>query len=78
MAAYDLEKAAKTLTKESLKTRIPTLWRYAEVLPVENERKPHFTRRRFYAAAKSGKSGRKIDLPNLYIKDESPNPTQKF
>ena len=36
MAAYDLEKAAQTLTKESLKTRIPTLWRYAEVLPVEN------------------------------------------
>ena len=36
LVRYDLEKAAQTLTKESLKTRESTLWRYREVLPVEN------------------------------------------
>jgi threonine synthase len=36
LVRYDLEKAAVTLTKESLKTRRANLWRYAEVLPVEN------------------------------------------
>jgi threonine synthase len=38
LCEYDLEKAAATLTRESLKTRINSLWRYAEVLPVENEK----------------------------------------
>ena len=33
-AQYDLGKAARTLTKESLVGRERSLWRYAEVLPV--------------------------------------------
>ena len=37
LVRYDLEKAAQSLTKESLKTRPQNLWRYAEVLPVENQ-----------------------------------------
>ena len=36
LVRYDLEKAAQTLTKDSLKTRESSLWRYREVLPVEN------------------------------------------
>src|SRR6266550_6307064 len=36
LVRYDLEKAAKTLTKESLQTRESSLWRYREVLPVKN------------------------------------------
>ena len=36
MVAYDLGKAAATLTKESLAGRVSTLWRYEEVLPVED------------------------------------------
>ena len=34
LVRYDLAKAAETLTKESLKTRVSSLWRYREVLPV--------------------------------------------
>src|SRR5437660_10248535 len=33
LARYDLRRAAATLTLENLKTRLRTLWRYAEVLP---------------------------------------------
>ena len=36
LVRYDLAKASETLTKESLRTRPENLWRYAEVLPVEN------------------------------------------
>src|SRR5687768_7275701 len=36
LVRYDLEKAAETLTPESLKTRESSLWRYKEVLPVED------------------------------------------
>ena len=35
-AKYDLEKASKTLTKESLKSRVNSMWRYIEVMPVLN------------------------------------------
>ena len=35
-AKYDLEKASETLTKQSLKSRVNSMWRYIEVMPVIN------------------------------------------
>jgi threonine synthase len=78
MVAYDLEKAAETLTKESLKSRIPTLWRYAEVLPVEKQENQISLGEGFTPLHKAGNLGAKYGLKNLYIKDESLNPTQSF
>ena len=37
LVRYDLERAQKTLTKESLASRRSDLWRYREVLPVDND-----------------------------------------
>src|SRR5690348_16443680 len=37
LVRYDLEQAARTLTKQSLPARRADLWRYREVLPVEND-----------------------------------------
>ena len=37
LVRYDFERAARSLTKESLKQRHPDLWRYREVLPVERD-----------------------------------------
>ena len=36
LARYDLPRAAATLTPEALRGRPPTLWRYAEMLPVRD------------------------------------------
>jgi threonine synthase len=36
LVRYDLEKAAQTMTKESLPSRESSLWRYREVLPVSD------------------------------------------
>ena len=33
---YDLEHVARSLTKESLQQRYPSMWRYKELLPVRN------------------------------------------
>ena len=33
---YDLEHVARTLTKEALQARYPSMWRYKELLPVRN------------------------------------------
>lgn len=35
LARYDLETAKRTLTPAALRDRPATLWRYAEVLPVQ-------------------------------------------
>src|SRR5215211_6317065 len=37
-ARYDLDRIRQTFRPESLRGREPTLWRYAEVLPVRQER----------------------------------------
>ncbi len=78
MVEYDLEKASQTLTKESLKAQVSTLWRYAEVLPVENKSNQLSLGEGWTPLQKAETLGAKYDLKNLYIKDESLNPTQSF
>ena len=79
LVRYDLDAAAKTLTCESLKPRESNLWRYREVLPVENADNivslgegwtPLFKVDRLAA-------GLPVKL-DLFIKDEGQNPTQSF
>ena len=37
LVRYDLSRSKVTLTRESLANRRPDMWRYREVLPVEND-----------------------------------------
>ncbi len=78
LVAYDLETAAKTLTKESLKSRVSTLWRYEEVLPVVDIANRLTLGEGYTPLHHAEKLAAKYNLPNLYIKDESANPTQSF
>ena len=78
MVEYDLEKAATTLTKESLNSRVATLWRYEEVLPVANKTNRLTLGEGFTPLQKAETLGTKYGLKNLFIKDESLNPTQSF
>ncbi len=78
MVEYDLEKASQTLTKESLKSRVSTLWRYAEVLPVENKKNQLSLGEGWTPLKRAENLGAKYGLKNLFIKDESLNPTQSF
>jgi threonine synthase len=78
LVAYDLEKAAETLTKESLPSRIPSLWRYEEVLPVESAENRVTLGEGMTPLHRAENLGRKLNLKNLYIKDESTNPTASF
>ncbi|HRH41172.1 MAG TPA: pyridoxal-phosphate dependent enzyme, partial [Pyrinomonadaceae bacterium] len=78
LVAYDLKQAAKSLTKESLASRVATLWRYEEVLPVVNKQNQLSLGEGWTPLHHAKKLAAKYDLPNLYIKDESANPTQSF
>ena len=79
LVRYDLEKAARTLTRESLKTRQSNLWRYAEVLPVENAENIVSFGEGYTPLLKTERLAATLPTKlNLFIKDESVNPTQSF
>jgi len=79
LVRYDLAKAAETLTKESLKNRPENLWRYKEVLPVENAENIVSFGEGFTPIFKVERLAATLAVKlNLYIKDESVNPTQSF
>lgn len=79
LVRYDLAKAAETLTKESVKTRAENLWRYAEVLPVENAANIVSFGEGYTPLLNAEKLAETLPIKlNLFIKDESTNPTQSF
>jgi threonine synthase len=78
LVRYDLDAAARTLTRESLKGRRADLWRYAEVLPVEREENIVSLGEGWTPLLRAERLGARLGMPRLYIKDESQNPTQSF
>src|SRR5687767_2418096 len=78
LVRYDLARAGQTLTKESLRTRRSDLWRYREVLPVENDDNIVSFGEGWTPLLKAANLGKQIGFDELYIKDESQNPTQSF
>ncbi|MBP7416297.1 MAG: threonine synthase [Pyrinomonadaceae bacterium] len=79
LVRYDLEKAAETLTPESLKTRESDLWRYREVLPVVDEANIVSLGEGWTPLFKTDRLAATLPIKvDLYIKDEGQNPTQSF
>ena len=78
LVRYDLKMAARTLTKESLKKRVSSLWRYREVLPVVNDGNIVALGEGWTPLIHAKRLGGQLGLPELFIKDESPNPTGSF
>src|ERR687893_205860 len=76
LVRYDLRQAARTLTKESLKERGASLWRYREVLPVERDENIVSLGEGWTPLVRASRLGERLGLKELYIKDESLNPTQ--
>lgn len=79
LVRYDLAKAAETLTPESLRSRESSLWRYREVLPVENAENTVSLGEGWTPLFKTDKLAATLPVNiDLYIKDEGQNPTQSF
>lgn len=77
-ARYDLDAVAKAMRREKLTGRVPTMWRYTEVLPIENEQFRVSLGEGFTPLLQATSLGKKIGVPKLYIKDEGLNPTGSF
>lgn len=78
LARYDLDAAARTLTKAALRTREPSLWRYEEVLPVQNDWAMLRLGEGWTPLHHARRLGEQIGCAHTYIKDESLNVTASF
>ncbi|MEX1019612.1 MAG: threonine synthase [Litorilinea sp.] len=78
LARYDLVRAAQTLTPAALAQRPATLWRYAEVLPVQAASARLTLGEGWTPLLPAPRLGAHIDCPHTYIKDEALNPTGSF
>jgi threonine synthase len=75
LARYDLKAAARTLTREALRSRPATMWRFAEVLPA---RHPVSLGEGMTPLVHAQRLGKRLRLDALYVKDEGLNPTGSF
>jgi len=78
LVRYDLHRAAQGLARARMASREPTLWRYREVLPVTQDSSVLCLGEGFTPLIHARHLGKRLGLPNLYLKDESRNPTGSF
>ncbi|MGD9561564.1 MAG: threonine synthase [Pyrinomonadaceae bacterium] len=79
LVRYDLSKAGNTLRKAELGSRVSSLWRYREVLPVTNEENIITFGEGWTPLLKADRLARTLPAKlDLRIKDEGQNPTQSF
>ena len=78
LARYDMDRVAERMTKEAVLARKPTLWRYLEILPINNPENILSLGEGFTPLIHAGRLTENIGFKNLYIKDEGVNPTGSF
>ncbi len=79
LVRYDLGRAAASLTKEILSARVvSSMWRYREVLPATGAADIVSLGEGWTPLLEASRLGAQLGLAELYIKDESQNPTQSF
>jgi threonine synthase len=77
-ARYDLDRAARDMRPGHLALREPSLWRYADVLPVEDPAHRVTLGEGFTPLLRTPRLGALVGLPLLQVKDEGGNPTGSF
>jgi len=75
---YDYEAISRTLTKEALEKRRGGVWRYFELLPVSRRSSIVSLGEGGTPMIRSERLSRHLGLKNLYLKDETRNPTASF
>jgi threonine synthase len=75
---YDLAKAKSALGKSSLQGRVPSLWRYRELLPLQDNANLVTLGEGGTPLLDAKTLGRELGLRQLWIKDEAQNPTGSF
>ncbi|NOZ59415.1 MAG: threonine synthase [Euryarchaeota archaeon] len=75
---YDYEEIKERLSKAEIARRAPTLWRYRELLPVERDESIVDLKAGFTPLHRADNLAEALGLKELYIKNDSVNPTFSF
>src|SRR4030067_1819432 len=78
LVRYDLKKVKRTFRKKALASRRENLWRYRELLPVNKEENIVSLGEGMTPLIHLKKSGPKLGVSHLYLKDEGLIPTGTF
>jgi len=77
LARYDLS-AARAWSRDSLRDREPSMWRYRELMPLFADEQPVTLGEGFTPLIRARTLGERLGLDRLFVKDESLNPTNSF
>jgi threonine synthase len=75
--AYDYAAIAASISRDSIAAGPPTLWRYRAMLPIEGERIVD-SRAGFTPLVRADNLARELGLRNLWVKNDTVNPTFSF
>src|SRR5690606_3902001 len=75
---YDLPAIARSVSKDALRDREPTMWRYRELLPIPPDGRLVTLGEGMTPLLPCPRLGREFDLSDVWIKDESQLPTGSF
>lgn len=78
LARYDLDAAREHLSKEMVRGREPSLWRYHELLPVRSAEQVVTFGEGMTPLLPLQRVGRKMGMKQLFVKDEGVLPTGSF
>ncbi|MEO8575662.1 MAG: threonine synthase [Gemmatimonadales bacterium] len=78
LVRYDLESVRRALPRSELRMRRSDMWRYRELLPVADDANVISLGEGWTPTLHAGRLGETLGMSELYIKDESLNPTQSF
>lgn len=78
LAKYELDLVAQHLSKEALTSRVKSMWRYRELLPVKDASNVASLGEGFTSILHLAKAGQKAGLTELFIKNDGLIPTGTF
>jgi threonine synthase len=75
---YDQDELARTVSRDSISAGPNSLWRYADLLPLSDGAEPVTLGEGMTPLVHAERLGRELGLANLYLKNETMNPTNSF
>lgn len=78
LARYDLDTLRRTLSRDALSARPQTMWRYQELLPLQDAENAVTLGEAMTPMLRAPRLGEAIGVKDLWIKDESRLPTGTF
>src|SRR5579872_4809494 len=75
---YDYEDIARRISRERIAAGPPSIWRYRDLLPVDESTDPISLGEGFTPLIRARNLGAELGLRNLYLKNDTQNPTGSF